>query len=181
MSVRIVGSLPFLITASAIKPRSCRLMRIRSFKPVLEHIKDQLLPDYSFHIAAVSDTRERMKLMVPEVDGVAHLQGASLDPAYFDKPWVRQRLKGYGSCLTFTFAGGRDRDFRPSQFATPYVVNIDVEGVEAKVLRGMQQTIAACHPVFLIENSDWHAVYGLLGGALVSLLFYMLVAMRSGI
>jgi len=62
-----------------------------------------------------------------------------------------------------------------------YVVNIDVEGVEAKVLRGMQQTIAACHPMFLIENSDWHAVYGLLGGALVSLLFYMLVAMRSGI
>jgi hypothetical protein len=73
MSVRIVGSLPFLITASAIKPRSCRLMRIRSFKPVLEHIKDQLLPDYSFHIAAVSDTRERMKLMMPEVDGVEHL------------------------------------------------------------------------------------------------------------
>jgi hypothetical protein len=44
------------------------------------------------------------------------------------------------------------------------VVKIDAEGAEMRVLLGMQDTIARCRPVFLIENNDWHAVTAFLGG-----------------
>ncbi|QQQ02351.1 class I SAM-dependent methyltransferase [Lysobacter enzymogenes] len=103
-----------------------------------------------------------LTLLVPSVDGVVYLEESSLDPAQFDKPWVREKYQERGGLelesVRVPIVRGDDFQLQPD------LIKVDVEGFEAQALRGLVETIRRCRPALLVENSDWHNVTELLDG-----------------
>ena len=149
---------------------NCPTGRVISFEPnplygpVLAGLRPELgTGRFDYFIEGLSDRDETVDLHVPFVDGRPYLQEAAMDMSQFDKPWVAERLRGYGGDLQF-------RSFE-ARFVTADskrldidAVKIDAEGSELRVLAGMAETIRRCRPVLMIENNDWHRVTEFLSG-----------------
>jgi FkbM family methyltransferase len=129
------------------------------YEPVLRYVRDTLLSSTSFtyHLVGCGAAAAELPLMVPYVDGEPHFGDASVRPEQFEVPWVRDRLATYGRRLTFERMTVHLRPLDEFRLR-PTVCKIDVEGYELDVLEGMDATIAACRPIFLIENNDYHRV-----------------------
>lgn len=107
------------------------------------------IEDCSYVIAAVSDTVGVQELTIPTFGHVANTGGASLDAAF---------VQGRVSQL-------EERYKAPHEMRTQVVpmitvdslgldvplVKIDVEGLEASVLRGAATTISRCRPIIVME------------------------------
>jgi len=128
------------------------------YKPVLEGVRKLLGESrFEFHMCGLSDVDSELELYVPTVDGVPYMQEASLTLTQFEKPWVSDRLKSYGTKIEIIPVCAR---FKISDDLIVHadVVKIDAEGAEMSVLRGMPKLIENSSPIFLIENNDWSAV-----------------------
>ena len=130
------------------------------YEPVLRYVRHTLLSSTSFtyHLVGCRAAAAELPLMVPYVDGEPHFGDASVRPEQFEVPWVRDRLATYGRRLTFERTTVHLRPLDEFRLR-PTVCKIDVEGYELDVLRGgMDAAIAACRPIFLIEDNDYHRV-----------------------
>ena len=95
-------------------------------------------------------------LYLPKTGELAFPEEASTRRDYFELPWVKQKFEDRGGLsldvIVVDVKRGDGCALRPD------IVKIDVEGAEADVLAGLQDTIAASRPVLLVENADWHTV-----------------------
>ncbi|QWP78545.1 class I SAM-dependent methyltransferase [Lysobacter sp. K5869] len=130
--------------------------------PGLERIAELAGGAISIHRCGLGAEPGELTLLVPSVDGVTYLEESSLDPAQFDKPWVREKYEERGSLqlesVSVPIVRGDDFQLQPD------LIKVDVEGFEAQALRGLVETIRRCRPALLVENSDWHNVTELLAG-----------------
>jgi len=128
------------------------------YKPVLEGVRELLGESrFEFHLCGLSDTASELDLYIPHVDGMPYLQEASLTLAQFEKPWVQDRLKSYGTRIDIIPMRASFK-IADDVIEQADVVKIDAEGAEMSVLRGMSKLIKKNLPIFLIENNDWSAV-----------------------
>ena len=169
---RLAGGTPTLLDVGANAGQSalsftmaCPWASVVSFEPnvlyepVLRYVREHLLSPatFTYHLVGCGAVRGELTLVVPYVDGTPYFGEASMRPEQFEVPWVRDRLASYGRELTFQSTTVRVRPV--DEFGLrPTVCKIDVEGHELDVLEGMAATIAACAPLFLIENNDYHRV-----------------------
>lgn len=105
----------------------------------------------------LSDEAGNFIINVPYVSEQPFLEEASISVDYYELPWVKQKFIDRGgltrleklSCILET---GDAQGFAPD------IIKVDVEGAEARVLRGLRQTIEHFQPIVFVENSDWHNV-----------------------
>lgn len=111
---------------------------VQCFEPLSEccrYIEDHRSADITVHNVALSDRAGELALHLPIIDGhVVHTR-ASLDKP--EGPFELRRVEV--------------RTLDSFQLADIGFVKIDVEGLEAAVLRGAQQTLKNCHPTMLVE------------------------------
>jgi FkbM family methyltransferase len=111
---------------------------VHCFEPLAEccrYIRDHHAANITVHNVALSDRAGELELHVPVINGHAVYTRASLDrpDGPFESRHVEVRtLDSYG----LTGVG---------------FIKIDVEGLEASVLRGAQHTLETCHPTMLVE------------------------------
>ena len=128
------------------------------YKPVLEGVRELLGAEkFEFHMCGLSDAESELDLYIPHVDGVPHMQEASLTLSQFEKPWVHDRLKSYGTIIEIVPVRANFK-IADALIKQADVVKIDAEGAEMSVLKGMRKLIENTSPIFLIENNDWTAV-----------------------
>jgi len=128
------------------------------YKPVLEGVRDLLgASRFEFHLCGLSDIESELDLYIPHVDGVPYMQEASLTLSQFEKPWVHDRLKSYGTRVEIIPVRASFK-IADDVVGQADVVKIDAEGAEMSVLSGMRRLIENSSPIFLIENNDWSAV-----------------------
>jgi len=99
--------------------------------------------------SALSDVSGPVSLMVlpgrPSTSG-AHLEFAESDPAY---EWIESGSVG---CSTF------DDEIIALEIESVAAIKIDVEGLEARVLRGAESFLMKSHPALIIECLHQHAL-----------------------
>ena len=148
---------------------NCPTGRVVSFEPnllyqsVLKGVQNFLGRErFDFHMFGLSDSEDVLDLYVPQVDGIAYMQEASLCIDQFEKPWVSDRLRSYGGKIELVSLRST---FKPADTVIDHadIVKIDAEGAELSVLRGMSALIDKCSPIFLIENNDYSNVTDCLG------------------
>jgi len=111
---------------------------VHCFEPLAEccrYIQDHHAANIIVHNTALADQAGELELHVPIIDGRAVYTRASLD---------RPEGPCEARCVevrTLDSYGLTDVGF----------IKIDVEGLEAAVLRGAQHTLEACHPTMLVE------------------------------
>jgi FkbM family methyltransferase len=132
-----------------------------SLWPGLDHLAGLSGGVVHVHHSGLGSSPGELPLLVPTVRGEVYLEESTLDPSQFDKPWVKERFEARGHAPVLTripvpIAVGDSFDFGPD------FIKVDVEGFESEVLRGFTRTIERSRPVLMVENSDWHAVTGLL-------------------
>lgn len=111
---------------------------VHCFEPLAEccrYIQDHHAANINVHNAALSDRAGELELHVPIIEGRAVYTRASLDRP--DGPSESRRVEV--------------RTLDSYELTDVGFVKIDVEGVEAAVLRGAQHTLEACHPNLLVE------------------------------
>jgi FkbM family methyltransferase len=82
------------------------------------------------------------------------MQKPSLTLSQFEKPWVRDRFKSYGSKIEIIPVRA-SFNIPDSAIQKVDVIKIDAEGAEMSVLLGMRKIIENSPPIFLIENNDY--------------------------
>lgn len=109
---------------------------------------------FRYRLEGLSDSHREMTLHVPRSRGVDLSSNASLDASEFERPLVRDRLADYATASK----GRYDFRRRPVRLVpldafglSPVAIKIDVEGWERQALEGMQETLARCHPLLMIE------------------------------
>lgn len=117
----------------------------------------------TIHRYGLSDQPGAFELLVPKAQDALWLEEASLDPAYFELPWVRDKFVARGGLQELVRVRCELQNGE-SLAAAPHAIKVDVEGAEASVIRGLERVIRANLPPILVENSDWHRVTDTLGG-----------------
>lgn len=112
--------------------------RVHCFEPLVEccrYIQACRSKNITVHNVALSDQAGKLELHVPIIEGRTVYTRASLDRPNgpFESREVGVRTLDSYSLMDVAF------------------VKIDVEGLEAAVLRGAQYTLEACHPTLLVE------------------------------
>jgi len=114
---------------------------------------------FRFSLRGLGEQRQVMTLHVPTTGQMDLSSNASLDASEFDKGYVKQRLAGYSHQAAGHY-GFRQRQVKLLPLdelqLTPVAIKIDVEGWEMQTLQGMQQTLARCHPLLMIEINNQH-------------------------
>ncbi len=114
---------------------------------------------FRFRLRGLSTHRQNMTLHVPTIRQMDLSSNASLDVREFSKDYVQQRLSDYAQRWRGRY-GMRRRQVRLLPLdelnCSPLAIKIDVEGWEMQTLQGMQQTLARCHPVLMIEINNQH-------------------------
>lgn len=111
---------------------------VHCFEPLAEccrYIQDYHAANITVHNTALADRAGELQLHVPVIGGRAVYTRASLDRP--EGPCETRRV----AVRTLDSYGLTDVGF----------IKIDVEGLEAAVLRGAQHTLEACHPAMLVE------------------------------
>jgi FkbM family methyltransferase len=128
------------------------------FKKVLKGVQELLgATRFEFYMCGLSDKEGELDLYIPHVDSAPYMQEASLTMSQFEKPWVRDRLKSYGTKIEIIPVRASFK-IADKLIEKADVVKIDAEGAEMKVLVGMCKIIENNPPIFLIENNDYTAV-----------------------
>lgn len=112
--------------------------KVHCFEPLAEccrYIQDHHAANITVHNTALADRAGELELHVPIINGRAVYTRASLDRP--EGPSDSRRIE----VRTLDSYGLTDVRF----------VKIDVEGLEASVLRGAKRTLETCHPNLLIE------------------------------
>jgi len=117
----------------------------------------RLLHPWRFHYRMIGAGTETgtAELLIPQAQTDLSTQ-ASLDPAEFEKDYVRKRLadEGHGADAG-EFTRRRVQIQRIDELELePDVVKIDVEGWEAQAIEGMQATLEAYKPLLIIEINN---------------------------
>jgi FkbM family methyltransferase len=105
----------------------------------------------------LSDEAGNFIINVPYVSEQPFLEEASISVDYYELPWVKQKFIDRGGLtklqqVSCTLETGDAHGFAPD------ILKIDVEGAEAKVLKGLRNTVEQFRPIVFVENSDWHNV-----------------------
>ena len=132
--------------------------RIESFEPnpaltpELAWVRRLLGERFNHHAVGLGSRSGVMTLHVPHVDDLPVTTRASLSVRVADDRAVELNRET-----------GRSSEVRPVQVEIrrfddlglrPHGIKVDVEGVELEVLRGMTETIGACHPMLMLEYND---------------------------
>jgi len=128
------------------------------FLPVLQDV-GKWYEEVTIHTYGLGFTEDTLEFYVPVVDGRAYLEEGSTRRDSFEFDWVKERLASYGTTLEFDIFPVEIRT-APSVIGEKLIdiVKIDVEGAEMDVLSSMDDLIGHLHPVFLVEDSDFHKV-----------------------
>lgn len=117
---------------------------VHCFEPLAEccrYIQDHHAANITVHNVALSDRASELELHVPIIDGRAVYTRASLDRP--DGPFDSRRVEV--------------RTLDSYALTNVAFIKIDVEGLEAAVLRGATRTLEANHPKLLVEiDRDRH-------------------------
>ena len=125
------------------------------YQPVLAGVQSLLGAErFEFHMEGLADHETDQDLYIPYVDGFPYMQEASMDLFQFEKPWVADRLKGYGEVLEIKITKAHFVTADSKNLKVD-AIKIDAEGAEMLVLQGMRKTLLECKPILLIENNDW--------------------------
>lgn len=119
-------------------------------EPALKHA-ERRIPKFSYKIMAASDTSETLTLSTPVYKGVSLTNYASTSQEAARKNLqTHMRIRDIGAKAQFetTTVTAQTID---SLNLSPAIIKIDVEGHEAAVIAGMQETINRSRPVFMIE------------------------------
>lgn len=111
---------------------------VHCFEPLAEccrYIRDHPATNVTVHNVALSDRAGELELHVPVIGGRAVYTRASLDRP--DGPFESRRVE----VRSLDSYGLTDVGF----------IKIDVEGLEASVLRGAERLLKTCHPNLLVE------------------------------
>lgn len=123
----------------------------------LSRVAAALPGDNSVFHFGLGDEAGDFILNVPYVSNQAFLEEASISIDYYELPWVKQKFIDRGGLtrleqVSCSLEKGDCRGFAPD------IIKVDVEGAEARVLKGLRQTIETFQPIVFVENSDWHNV-----------------------
>jgi len=114
---------------------------------------------FRFRLRGLGEQSQSLILHVPITSQMDLSSNASLDASEFDKDYVQDRLAGYSHRAAGRY-GFRQRQVRLLPLdelqLSPVAIKIDVEGWEMQTLQGMQQTLARCHPLLMIEINNQH-------------------------
>jgi FkbM family methyltransferase len=142
--------------------RRTRRMRVFSFEPNRKHrwslLTILLLHPfrYRFRMVAAGDEACRQTLFIPGRRASGLSAQGSLDPAEFDKDYVRDRLAASG------FDAGDKAGYRQLSVQVqpldglglkPDFIKLDVEGFEQQALKGLAKTLES-YPALLIEINN---------------------------
>jgi FkbM family methyltransferase len=125
-------------------------------------------PRFRFHGLGLADRAGSGVLHVP-VAGRTPLYGeGTFDEASLDEPITRARIDGLARGRSLSIQRFRRPLSRLDDLAVePAGIKLDAQGGEWDALRGMSATLAAHHPLLLIENNrnspqiaDWLAGFG---------------------
>lgn len=174
----IVGFLPHLdsqiiLDIGAHKGESVRSFRKFSSSPIFSieanpvHERDlrklkQKIKDFDYMMVLAADYNGIGTLYLPSYQGQELTVWSSCSEDSARKIFAdRTSLKNLDSCLQFKSLEIKAMSLDELEL-DPFLIKIDVEGQEAKVLRGLVKTIAKSYPVLMIENNDPNAVAELL-------------------
>lgn len=155
--------------------RRTQRTRVFSIEPNLKHrwslILIRLLHPFRFRFRMVASGNEfaHQTLFVPGRRASGLSAQGSLDPAEFEKDYIKERLLDSG------FDPGDVNAYRKlkvrvvpldSLGLSPDLIKMDVEGFEQQALKGLEVTLAKHHPALLIEINNpkrWMPVLDSLG------------------
>ena len=112
---------------------------------------------FRFRLVAAGADFARMTLYVPGRRASGLSAQASLDPAEFDKDYVRERLEeaGFDAADKSGYRLVPARVVPLDSFAfSPDLIKMDVEGFEQQALQGLEETIRSRLPALLIEINN---------------------------
>jgi FkbM family methyltransferase len=133
-------------------------------EPDLRFLK-RWLRAYDYRIVAAGESAGTLKLHVPFFHGVPLTGMASaVDLTDEDVKWWVDEHLGSGGQASFDYSDVTVPVIRLDELQLrPTIVKIDVEGFELSVLHGLEETIASCRPLLLLETpTDIDAVAGYL-------------------
>ncbi len=119
-------------------------------RPSLERLKRRD-PCFDFRLCAAGDEAGSATLTTPTYKGIPNHSGAFCAPeqrAVFEAAF-QQNIVTRLKYVTQTVPVIRVDELGLS----PTVVKIDAEGYELKIIHGMQETIARCRPILMVENN----------------------------
>ncbi len=143
--------------------RRTRRMRVFSVEPNPKHRWSLLLIlllhpfRFRFRLVAAGEETARKTLYVPGRRASGLSAQGSLDPAEFEKDYIRERLEQSG------FDAGDKTAYRQVSIRlvplddfdlSPDLIKLDVEGFEQQALKGLEKTLRQQHPALLIEINN---------------------------
>lgn len=174
----IVSFLPrlesqIILDVGAHKGESVRSFRKFDFSPIFSieanpgHEKDledlkRRIKDFDYKITLATNHNETAELFVPSYKGQELTVWSSIDETSARKILTdRSGLKKLDSHLEFKSIKSKAISLDELNL-DPFLIKVDVEGQELKVLEGLTQTLTKHYPVLMIENNDRQAVTDLL-------------------
>lgn len=128
--------------------------------PALRVVKGLLGDSFDFRLHGLGARTEVKPLFVPIVKGVPFPQCATFRRASLENnASARQLFYDWARTDQFEIVERAIQLVRYDELGlNPAFVKIDVEGGEAEVVAGMEQTIARCRPIFLTEGCSAQAI-----------------------
>ena len=111
---------------------------------------------FRYRLLAAGEHNHQVDLHIPVTLSADLSPSASLDPAEFEKDYVKKRLENVtGKPQSVDFKRQRVRVQAVDDARLhPDVIKIDVEGWELEALLGLRQTLQRCHPLLMIEKNN---------------------------
>lgn len=127
-----------------------------NLRPALEWVQRRYEPRFSYQLVGLGDHGKYAQLLVPQVGRWTVSTAASVRASEFDKEYVLERLKKETNSKGLVNFVPVSVEIKPldSFGLRPHVIKIDVEGMEAEVIKGALETLRSCFPIILLELNN---------------------------
>lgn len=136
----------------------------RNLEPALQWVRRRYRGRFRYHLIGLGARSGHTQLLIPSAGNRVLSTSASARPSEFDKQYVQERLEDEAQAPGNIRFRSLTAQIEPLDAfdIDPQFVKIDVEGMEADVIRGASQTLQASLPLILVEINNHREFFDLL-------------------